>query len=343
MSKRIVVVGGAGHLGRRAAVALKQAGGADVVVAGRRGPDLVVDLKRPETFAALRGASLVVNASSSHTAPPDELARFCLQEGLVLLEASSDRVVVERLLALQPQAGDTGAVVLGAGIFTGLSNLLGKAAVNAVPGADRLDIGIRSSPFSGAGQGTIDLMVDALAVPARAVVKGEPTITPAALPGPVLPFPRGKRRTLTFSFPEVTMLAKSTGVPDVHLGFAPAPSFLWPSFRYLPGWLLTAAPFRAFLRWYFIVLRRLVLGAVAGRVELVARAVGPGGEAVRTLVADDGFAVGGAAIAVMAQLLAERGAGPGVVVVDEVLALADVQQALTRLDPELMITFSGAD
>jgi hypothetical protein len=60
----------------------------------------------------------------------------------------------------------------------------------------------------------------------------------------------------------------------------------------------------------------------------VARAVGPGGEAVRTLVADDGFAVGGAAIAVMAQLLVERGAGSGVVLVDEVLALDDV---VTRL------------
>ena len=62
--QRIVVVGGSGFLGSRAVRALLRAEGVEVVVAGRRGP-LVIDLDRPETFAALEGASVVVDVSNS--------------------------------------------------------------------------------------------------------------------------------------------------------------------------------------------------------------------------------------------------------------------------------------
>jgi hypothetical protein len=331
MKKRIVIVGGAGFLGSRAVAALRTRDDVEVVVAGRSGPDLTLDLGRPASFAALAGAAVVVNVSSSHAAAPDALAEHCVRHGLVMLEASSDRVVVERLLGWRGGGPmGPGTVVLGAGIYTGLSNLLGAAAMAAQPGATSLEIGIRSSPFSGAGQGTVDLMVDAMAVPARVVRDGTPTTTPAALPGPVLPFALGARRTLTFSFPEVSMLTASTGARDVSLGFAPAPAVLWPSFRYLPTWLLTSSVFRWGMGRYFEFLRRFLLKNVASRVELVARSRGPAGQTVCALVADDGFATGGAALAAMALQLAQHPPGRrGVVTVDEVMAL-DEAVALTR-------------
>jgi hypothetical protein len=340
MSVRIVIIGGAGYLGARAVSALRARGGVDVLVAGRSGRDVIVDLTRPETFAALDGADVVVNASTSHGAAPDALAAHCLQRGLVLLECSSDRVVIERLLAARG-ADAAGAVVLGAGIYTGLSNLLGRAASDAVGGATALEIGIRSTPFSGAGPGTIDLMLDAMAVPAAVVRAGVASEVAAALTGPTLPFPRQARRTLTFSFPEVPMLAASTGAADVALGFAPAPALLWPSFRVLPTWALTSRPFRALMRVYFRVLRLALLGGVPGRVELVARARGPGGEAARALVADDGFAVAGAAIAAMATHLARRAPRPrGTVTIDEVMTLAEAAEALRTDSAAASLTIS---
>jgi NAD(P)-dependent dehydrogenase (short-subunit alcohol dehydrogenase family) len=337
--KRIVIVGGAGFLGSRAVASLRGNAGCDVVVAGRRGP-LVVDLHRPDTFSALEGADVVVNASSSHAADPSALASFCLARGLVLLEASSDRVVVEGLLARRGGAA-AGTLVLGAGIYTGLSNLVVAAAAAACPEVQRVEIGIRSSPFSGAGQGTVDLMIDAMAVPARVVSGGAAVTTPSALPGPVLPFPRGVRRTLTFSFPEVAMLHASTGAADVVLGFAPAPALLWPSFRYLPTWLMTSMLFRRLMGAYFFVLRQLVLRRVSTRVELVGRATGPKGQRLCSLVADDGMAAGGTAIAAMALALAQRRPAPGTFTVDEVLTLEDTIAAMRSLSPQLALQVTG--
>ncbi len=344
MSQRVVVVGGRGFLGSRTVAFLRGVADLEVAVAGRSGPDLVVDAGNPETFAALRAGDVVVNVSSSHAAPPDALVAHCLREGLVMLEASSDRAVVERLLQRRKTPA-AGTVVLGAGIFTGLSNLVGRAAVEARPGATGLEIGIRSSPFSGAGQGTIDLMVDAMALPARVVRAGVSTTEEAACPGPVLPFPGGARWTLSFSFPEVAMLHASTGVSDVSLGFAPAPSFLWPSFRWLPGWLMRSGLFRKALGAYFVLLRRFVLHGVGSRVELVARSRDPSGKtSVRGLVAEDGMAVGGAAIAAFALHLARtQPLGRGVVLIDEVVGLDEALAGIRALAPQLTVRLSAQD
>jgi short subunit dehydrogenase-like uncharacterized protein len=339
MKKRVIVIGGAGFLGARVVQTLARRGDVEVLVAGRRGPDRIVDLGAPETFTALGDADVVVNCSSSHAAPPAALVAWCLREGLTLLEASSDRVVVEGLIDAWRGKPAAGTVVLGAGIFTGLSNLLGAAAHRAAPEAVTLDLGVRSSPFSGAGQGTIDLVVDALGVPARAVRGGHRVEVPGALSGETLPFPRGARHTLTFSFPEVAMLAASTGVAAVTMSFAPSPSPLWASFRVLPGWLLVAPWFRALLGVYFRLLRGLVLKRVPSVVEVVARARGPADDVVVSLCASDGFAVGGAAVAAKAMLLLDgRARGRGLVLIDEVCTLDEVVDQLRVLRPDLATT-----
>lgn len=344
----VVVIGGAGFLGSRAVRVLRGRSDVRVSVAGRRGPDLVVDLLRPDTFAALNGASVVVNASSSHGAVPDELAAFCLREGLVLIECSSDRVVIERLLALRSSStGARGALILGGGIFTGISNTLGAAALAALPSATSLDLGVRSSPFSGAGQGTIDLVVDALREDARVVVDGEARLVRAALSGPTLPFPKGARRTLTFSWPEVSMLSASSSAANptkalsVSMSFAPAPSPLWATFRALPGWLLRSALFRGFLGLYFSILRGIVLKQVAGEVQLVAVARDrEGRSAVVGFVADDGFDVAGVAIAAAAVIAAQR-TPRGVRTIDEVMGLRDLLATMKELAPATAMTTTG--
>jgi hypothetical protein len=344
----VVVIGGAGFLGSRAVRVLRGRGDVRVSVAGRHGPDLIVDLQRVETFAALKGAAVVVNASSSHGAAPDELAAFCLREGLILLECSSDRLVVERLLALRSSSsGARGAVILGAGIFTGLSNTLGAAALSALPSATSLELGVRSSPFSGAGQGTIDLVVDALREDARVVVDGEARLARAALSGPTLPFPKGPRRTLTFSWPEVSMLSASskeanpTKALSVSMSFAPAPSPLWATFRTLPGWLLRSGPFRRFLGLYFRVLRRGLLKNVASEVQIVAVARDAAGSSVVVgFVADDGFDAAGVAAAAAALIAAER-KPTGVRTIDEVMGARELLAKMKELAPATSMTTTG--
>ncbi|UJR78306.1 Hypothetical protein I5071_3330 [Sandaracinus amylolyticus] len=335
------MIGGHGFLGSRAVRALRNAKGVEVVSAGRSG-ELVVDLHRPETFAALEGASVVVNASSSHLAPPDALADFCLARGLVLLEASSDRVVVERLLDAYRGRDAHGALVLGAGIFTGISNALAAHASREVGGATSIEIGVTSSPFSGAGGGTIDLMADAVATTTRVVRRGARVDAPPIAPGPSMQFVEGERATVHVAFAEPVMVHASTGADDVAMYMAPSPSWLRRAFLALPIGLVRSRLFGAFFRAYFRFLRRVLLRSVATRVGLVARARRERREHVAMLSFDDGFDAGGVAIAATALVLARRGGRvAGTFLVDELVPLDVMLSVMRELDAGLRFDARG--
>lgn len=331
---KVVVIGGSGHLGSLAVQALARAG-VDVEVASRRAA-LRVDLSDPSTFSALDGADVVVDVADTTTVAPDALAAHCLERGLVLVEASSDPAALERLGRLRGRAAK-GAVILGAGIFTGISNLLARRAFEDAPGAEGLRLGVSSSPYSAAGGGTIALMVAALARRGVRFVGGARVEGAACERGPRLAFPSGERPTLRMSFAEQEMLAPSTGARETDVLFAPVPALLVWAFTMLPAALVRARLFQALMRGYFHVLRRGLLRGVRSRVEMVAEA----GGARRTAWAGDGMAAGGNAIAAIALAVAERRAElSGVRFVDEVLALEPVvarANALARRDLERVI------
>jgi saccharopine dehydrogenase-like NADP-dependent oxidoreductase len=315
---RVIVVGGSGHLGSRAVEALRALpGGTDVRVAGRSG-EVRVDLNDSSTFGAL-DADVIVDLANTSVAPPYELARHCIENGKVLLEATSDTVVIEELHRRFKDAKGTGAVVLGAGIFTGVSNLLGRAV--ATPGTKSLQMGISVSPFSAAGAGTIALMTDLLGIDTSSWVDGQRVSGPPVSKGPRLPFPRGEAPTLHAPLAEAFMLHTSTGVPNVKLFFSPRPTFLQLVFLMTPIALLKTRFFRWFLGIYFTVLRRVLLSWKATPVEMVAIADGR----KMTVLAPDGMRAGGEAIARMCQVLAQRKPEKPVVFVDDVMTLEELK------------------
>jgi hypothetical protein len=318
---RITVLGGSGYLGSRTVEALRKAPNVDVQIAGRRGP-LVVDATKPETFSALEGSDVVIDLIDATTVAPDAVAAFCVEKGIVFIEATSDRPAVERLAALE--AKGPGLIVLGGGIFTGVSNLLGHAVAQAAPGAKGLTLAISSSPYSGAGGGTIALMVAALSQKVVRYARSERVEVAELEEGPKVAFPLGERRTLHMSFAEPPMLHRSTRVPDVQVFFAPRPSLLVAAFLMLPAWLMRSRLFAGFMSVYFTFLRRFVLKAVTSPVELWAKATGAT-DVVRAVTCADGMLAGGAALAAIALKLAEqRPTRRGVCFVDEVCALEPV-------------------
>lgn len=342
---RIVVIGGSGYLGSRAVSALRSAKDVEVLVAGRSGRDLAVDLARPKTFVALDGADVIVNASSTHAVAPDALAAHCLEHGLVMLEASSDRIAIERLLDAHRGRDAKGALVLGAGIFTGVSNALAAEAVRALPGADEVSIGVSSSPFSGAGAGTIDLMADAMSVPTRTIRGGARVEDPPISPGPELPFLHGARKTIHAPFAEVVMVHASTKVPEVAMYMAPKPAPLRGSFLMLPAMLIRSRFFGAFLRIYFRIVRRLFFRSVVSAVELVARARerASGREHLVQVSVADGMTAGGVAIAATAIAIARRAERPrGTFLVDELVPLGAMIEGMRELSPGTSIEIAGA-
>jgi len=334
----IVVVGGRGHLGARTVAALRRAG-LEAAVAGRRGP-VVVDSSRPETFAALAPFDVVVDVTDTVTSPPDALVAWCLARGTTVLEATSDAPCIERLAAAHRATG--GRLVLGGGIFTGLSNLLARDVSDAVGGAQAIVLGISSSPFSGAGAGTVALMVDALNVPAVRYAGGRRKEVPGVTRGPALDFAGTTRPTVRMSLAEPSMLHASTAAAAVDVYFAPRPALLVPAFTALPASLVRAGWYRAFLRGYFTLLRRALLRGKTTTVTLIATAQRDGVAASRWLRASDGMAAGGAALAAMVEAIVADGSWRGLRYVDDACRLEPVVGRANALTTRPLLTLGTA-
>ena len=183
------------------------------------------------------------------------------------------------------------------------------------PGVKSVTLGIASSPFSGSGKGTIELMLRGMVVPAVRYENGVRIEEPKIRRGPSLDFGGVVRGTGVMSLAEPFMVRASTGAKKVDVLFAPKPGVLVPAFTMIPGWLAKARWFQAFMRGYFTVLRRVILSAVATSVELVAEADG----VRRWVKTRDGMEAGGFALAAMAEAMTSDWVG--VKFIDDVCAL----------------------
>lgn len=337
-AKRVIVVGGGGFLGSRAVAALRGVAGVETVVASRRS-EVRVDLSDATTFEALRGASLVIDLADATTTPPDELAKWCLANGIVLVETTSDFSAIDRLKDLSAE-GATGTLVLGAGIFTGLSNLIARDAADSVAPAGSVSLAVRSSPYSGAGTGTVALMAAMLATNGASFREGTRITHAPVERGPEIPFVTGTVPSLRIPLAEVVMLRASTGAARIDGYFSPKPSLLVWAFLALPAFLLKSSLFAAFMRLYFGFLRRFLLKGVTSTVELHAEASGAGkGRVTIDIVAPDGMTVGGVAIAAMAAELVEGDMlPPGIRMIDDVVKLEPVLARMRALGTTVEFT-----
>lgn len=326
---KIIVLGGTGFLGAKTVAALKQFPQVEVEVASRRGP-LVVDVARPATFSALVAADVIVDLTDGTRSQPDALAAWCLEQGKTLLEATSDAETVRRLVQAHRQSKGPGRVVVGAGIFTGVSNLMARAVADEAGEGASLSWAVASSPFSGAGKGTIALMVDATARPVVRTVNGRREESSLAA-GPTLDFAGTKRPSLRMSLAEAEMLPLSTKAGSIETFFAPKPGFLVASFTLLPAFLLQAKWFRSLLEAYFTLLRRFVLRSVSASVQMLARAEKNGRVFERHTTSSDGMQAAAFAIAAMAEGVAKAPLVPGLHFIDEVLQLEPVLARVTEV------------
>jgi len=315
---KVIVVGGTGFLGSLALGALRRVPGVEAWAASRRG-EVKIDLADPATFSVLDGADVVIDLADATTTPPDALASHCLRKGLLLIETTSDLPAIDRIAQALRSAPGEGTVVLGAGIFTGLSNLVAHAVTKA-GGSVRL--GIRSSPYSGAGKGTVSLMASALSTPA---------VSFAGSRGPTMTFLSASAPSLRIPLAESVMLPASTKADQVDVYFSPKPSLLVYAFLLIPGFLLRARWFGRFMAAYFGLLRTVLLSGRASTTDLVAE----GDRGRVQLSAADGMRAGGVAIAAIA-CAAASSRRPGCVFVDEVVQLDDIVARMHAIEPSVV-------
>lgn len=327
---RVAVLGGTGFLGARVLAALRRAG-LDAVAASRRG-EVKVDVTKPETFDALAPFDLVVDLSDTVSTPPDALLGACLERGQTVIECTSEAACVERLH--RAHAATKGRLILGGGIFTGVSNLLAREVARRAGDVKRVTLGVSSSPFSGAGKGTIELMLRAMETPAVRYADGARVEEPTIREGPRLDFGSVVRRTGFMSLAEPFMVHTSTGAKTVDVLFAARPGFLVSSFALIPAWLARARWFQALLRGYFTVLRRVLLASTASRVELMADADGARG----VVVADDGMDAAAWALAAMVEAVLAAPKTPGACFIDDVCTLGSVISRANQLANREVLT-----
>lgn len=331
---KIIVVGGSGYLGSLAVAALRRDPAVTALAAGRsaHGEGTVrLDLADPATFAVVDAADVVVDVADATATPPDALAAHCQARGVTFLESTSDGAVVTRLLGRAAGEG-AGAVVLGAGIFTGLSNLLARAAAERVAGAKSVTLAVRMTPFSGAGAGTVRLMTAVLSAPTVRYEGGRRVEGAPVREGPRMPFPSGEEPTVEVPLAEAEMIHRSLGV-DVRVAMSPYPNALQKVFLWTPQWVARSGWYAWLMGVYFSLLRRVLLKGRPSPVQLVARAEGADGKgAVATLRADDGMRAGAVAIAAIARLLGtRRPTRAGAVLVDELMTLDEVVAGMGEL------------
>lgn len=325
---RVIVIGGRGHLGRAVVAGLRKQA-IEVAVAGRSRPnDVRVDITDPTRLDVLDDFDAVVNCSDSLAAAPDELVRRCLLRGPLLLETVGEPVAIRRLLGASHPTGH-GTVLLGAGIFPGMSNLIAAEAIAAVEACTSVELAMRWNPMSAGGGGMVALVPHLLGVPTHRVVEGDVVEGPPMGPGPELPFSDGRHATLHLPFTEPTMLARThPQLANIATYGSVDPDAMMLGFRVLPGWLMRRRIVRWLMWLQFTLLRRVLLRRVPAHVRICARATNArGDEAVRTFVAEDGIGWAGEIVAAM--LLELSDVGPGLHLPDAVLTAELVRARLS--------------
>jgi hypothetical protein len=213
---RVLIVG-AGYLGHQVADALASAGGVAVTISSStaRPGRAHLDLRDPSTFGVFQEQDIVVNCSDPMKASPQAAALECLRTGRVFLETTAHVPTVEKLLQLEREhPGGPGLVVVGVGLFPGVSNLIARLLQERNIPAERLEFGVRLNALSAGGRGMVNQMIDSLFEPSIRYVDGQRVVDKPISPGIVFPFRSGASSTLATGFCESVLFHDSMGVPN---------------------------------------------------------------------------------------------------------------------------------
>jgi len=341
---RVLVLGGRGFFGGRVVKAF-QARGDEVVIAGSRGGDVVLELSQIAA-SQLAGYDVVVNCADTLAVAPDHLHQVAIESGALYLEPTAEPAPIVQALERRARFSGPGIAVYGLGIFPGLSNLAAHAAYEDNGREGPVEVAMQFSPFTAAGAGMVALIAHLMAEPAPYYEGGARKTAPAFSRGKPMPFDGTWKRTLRAAIPETELLHASLGVKDVTALLSPQPGVMMPLLRFasmlVPPWKLAKRAYLAMIRGSVGLLRRVIFRNRPTRVVISAVA-GRRGDAhegrVVNLVTPDGVTCGAYAIAAAAGLIHARRPKAGTYILDELLSLEEVTTAMRALPgvPDLRI------
>lgn len=148
----VLLIGGKGFLGRHLlnGLSMSDIGNLRVTVGSRR-PDketIIVNLNDPADYPRLRDFDAVINCAALPSERYEPLVRYCLDNGVRMLDTTADPAVIlllmklkQRLSGHSPLAASSGLFLFGIGVFPGISNLLLRKVLSGCHDAKQVLLG----------------------------------------------------------------------------------------------------------------------------------------------------------------------------------------------------------
>src|SRR5215203_1239727 len=211
----ILITGGYGTVGRRAAADLAPDYPDQVVVAGRSAEKAAqlaaelghgvrgrrIDVGDPDSVdAALGGVGLVVSCIDQ---PEPHLLRAAIGRGLAYTDIAPHLMTRRPTEAMKAEAAQSGArIVLGSGLAPGISSLLARQGADRVGAVEKVEVGVLLSVGDTYGPASRAYLLEEITLPYAVWIEGReiPTRPFGAHTRVIFPPPLGKRTAYLFPF-----------------------------------------------------------------------------------------------------------------------------------------------
>ena len=328
---RLLILGGRGFLGAKIARACARIDGAHVDIASRSTSDdtVTLDLANPEHFSKIEAYDFVIDCADALKVDPEPAITYCLEHGIIWLETTAEPTLMRRLLTMDPDPSWTGTLILGAGVFTGYSNMLAAHAAHQIDDPDHaLTLGIRWTPLSAGGAGMVGLMTHLLNVPTSYVEDHQHKHTTTIDRSEPLPFDDGNHRGVHLAFSEPSMLHHSTNAREIRVYASLIPALAQLAFLYTPAFVLKLRLVQWLMTIQMTILRRFLLKGVESSLRMVAVAKTKTTTCVSTFYTDDGMAFAADAVAAKVRCLDQSPPQAGIFTVDQAVSWDALDQTL---------------
>jgi saccharopine dehydrogenase (NAD+, L-lysine forming) len=237
-SKKILIVGGYGEVGRLISAWLAEDYGERLVIAGRNARkaaqladeigkgagSLALDADNPATLAkSVDDVELVINCVDARE---PHLARLAATNGMAYLDITAHVPFWRQVLALGEEARHSGArLLLGAGLIPGIANVMARAGAELTGQVESIRTALLLTIGDGFGPAALDYMLSAAAQPFVVRESGREKRVRNFTGGKrlVFPVPLGPRRAYRFGLPGQIFYPQTLGVESAadHLALDP--------------------------------------------------------------------------------------------------------------------------
>jgi saccharopine dehydrogenase-like NADP-dependent oxidoreductase len=237
MTKKVLIVGGCGRIGRSVAQDIATHTDAEVIVTGRQPNQnieqplqfLALDLEDIESLQkAIAGCQLVIHCAGPFHYRDGRVLKTCIENGANYIDVSDHRSFYQKVIKYKDEAAAAGiTAILNTGVFPGISNSMVRQGVEQLDEAETIHLSYVVAGSGGAGITVMRTTFLGLQQPFEAWIDGKwQKILPYTQRETIeFPNPYGKTGVYWFDVPETYTFAESFPVKNVITKFGSVPDF----------------------------------------------------------------------------------------------------------------------